>query len=136
MSKHNKGRLHLAGRETRGLPHSLVASKTLLFRVYSEAFGDIEEETDNARRLVACWNLCDGISTKNLETNLPVRVLAQRYNAVLKDRDALRAALVRMHKVCMAMDLEADRQRPTEEEYQTATAQAAQAIASTEGGAV
>ena len=66
-AKHTQGRLRIAGRETRGLPHTLVAANTLLFRVYSEAFGDVEQEGANARRLVACWNACDGIPTEVLE---------------------------------------------------------------------
>lgn len=46
-----------------------------------------------ARRLVACWNACEGISTENLEGNLPVKELAHRYNAALRERDALLAAI-------------------------------------------
>lgn len=64
---HTPGPLKIAGRETRGLPHTLVASRTLLFRVYSEAYGDMDQEVANARRLVACWNVCDGMSTESLE---------------------------------------------------------------------
>ena len=44
---------------------------------------------ENSRRLTACWNACDGISTENLEYNLPVKELANDYNAVLKQRDML-----------------------------------------------
>lgn len=47
----------------------------------------------NARRIVACVNSCAGISTENLEDNLPVKELADRYNAVLKQRDELLEAL-------------------------------------------
>ena len=43
----------------------------------------------NNRRIVACVNACEGISTENLEDNLPVKELADRYNAVLKQRDML-----------------------------------------------
>jgi hypothetical protein len=35
----------------------------------------------NLRRLAACWNACDGITTENLENNQSVKWLAQRYNA-------------------------------------------------------
>ena len=48
---------------------------------------------ENSRRLTACWNACEGISTENLEDNLPVKELADRYNAVLKQRDELLAVL-------------------------------------------
>ncbi|GLS13636.1 hypothetical protein [Hydrogenophaga electricum] len=47
----------------------------------------------NARRLEACWNACDGISTENLENNLPIKELALRYNAALKQRGELLRAL-------------------------------------------
>lgn len=41
----------------------------------------------NARRLVACWNACEGISTENLEDNLPVKSLAKLYNNTINQRD-------------------------------------------------
>lgn len=47
----------------------------------------------NARRLAACWNACDGISTENLEINVPVLELAQRYNTALKALKKAIAAL-------------------------------------------
>lgn len=90
---HSPGPLRIAGRETSGLPHTLVAARTLLFRVYSEAYGDFDQETENARRLVACWNACEGISTENLEDNAPVLDLARRYNKAIRQRDQLLEAL-------------------------------------------
>lgn len=42
-------------------------------------------------------------------------------------------ALQALHRVCMAMNLEADHERPTEEAYLQATAQAGAAIASATG---
>lgn len=50
----------------------------------------------NARRIVACVNACAGISTENLEENLPVKELARRYNETLKQRDELLYALERI----------------------------------------
>ena len=47
----------------------------------------------DTRRLVACWNACEGISTDNLKGNVPVKELAHRYNAALRERDELLAAL-------------------------------------------
>ena len=44
---------------------------------------------NDARRVVACLNACEGISTENLEDNLPVLELADRYNVALKQRDEL-----------------------------------------------
>lgn len=43
----------------------------------------------NARRIVACVNSFAGISTENIEDNLPVKELARRYNDVIKQRDKL-----------------------------------------------
>lgn len=37
----------------------------------------------NAKRIQACWNACQGISTENLENNLPVRWLVRQYNDTL-----------------------------------------------------
>lgn len=47
----------------------------------------------NARRIVACVNACAGISTENLEENLPVKELARRYNVTIDQREVLLAAL-------------------------------------------
>lgn len=52
----------------------------------------IDTDYENARRIVACVNACAGISTENLEDNLPVLQLARRYNQTLKQRDELLAA--------------------------------------------
>jgi hypothetical protein len=49
---------------------------------------------EDARRLVACWNACEGISTENLEDNSSVKVLAERYNKALRQRDELLEALI------------------------------------------
>ena len=49
--------------------------------------------TVDKRRTNACLKACEGISTQNLEDNVPVLELARRYNVVLRERDALRAAV-------------------------------------------
>lgn len=54
---------------------------------------------NDARRVVACLNACAGISTENLEDNLPVKELADRYNAVLKQRDILSETIEKIAKV-------------------------------------
>ncbi len=63
------------------------------FNIFSAVVQDCRtsnsEMEENARRIVACVNACEGISTENLEDNLPVKELADRYNAVLKQRDML-----------------------------------------------
>lgn len=50
----------------------------------------------NARRLVACWNACDGISTEELEAGFSIgliRTIRSR-NAVERQRDELLFALI------------------------------------------
>ena len=61
---------------------------TLAFPQYPDTKAE-----ENSRRLAACWNACEGISTENLEDNKPIIELANDYNAALKQRDALRTAL-------------------------------------------
>lgn len=47
----------------------------------------------NARRIVACVNACEGISTENLEENKPIAWLAQQFNESVKQLDVLMKAL-------------------------------------------
>lgn len=61
---------------------------TLAFPQYPDTKAE-----ENSRRLTACWNACEGISTENLEDNLPVKELAQQYNEAIRQRDELLAAL-------------------------------------------
>jgi hypothetical protein len=61
-----------------GLPHSAVAAKTLLARVYSEAYGDVEQETANASFIAAA-------------NPAAISELLDRLEAAEKERDALRA---------------------------------------------
>lgn len=94
-----------------------------------------------AKRLAACWNACNGITTNELEHIASTGgMLGPREDVarIASQRDELVDALRALHRVCMAMDLEADHERPTEDAYLQATAQAAQAIAKAagqEGGA-
>lgn len=44
-----------------GLPHSCIAAKTLIARVYSETFGDAEQEAANARLIAAAPELLDAL---------------------------------------------------------------------------
>ena len=57
---------------------------TLAFPQYPDTKAE-----ENSRRIVACVNACEGISTENLEDNKPIIELANDYNAVLKQRDML-----------------------------------------------
>ena len=49
--------------------------------------------TADKRRIDACLKACEGISTQNLEDNVPFLELARRYNALLRDNTALRAKI-------------------------------------------
>jgi len=54
MSAHTPGPWINHGRISQaGIPHSAVACKTLIARVYSESFGDKAEETANANLIAA-----------------------------------------------------------------------------------
>lgn len=62
MNKHTPGPWTNHGRIPQpGLPHSTVAAKTLIARVYSEAFGDIEQEEANARLVAAAPELLEAL---------------------------------------------------------------------------
>jgi hypothetical protein len=92
-AQHTPGPLKIAGRDTRSLPHTLVSARTLLFRVYSEAYGDVEQEQANARRLVACWNACNGVSTMDLEMdNSHFLAALQELSGFRAQRDAQKSA--------------------------------------------
>ena len=49
---------------------------------------------ENSRRLVACWNSCEGISTENLEYGLSVKELVQQCNEAIQQRDELLDAAI------------------------------------------
>lgn len=54
MTTHTPGPWRLRSRyDNFGPTHSLFAANTLIAKVYSEAFGDIEQETANARLIAA-----------------------------------------------------------------------------------
>ena len=90
-----------------GFPQDIHDSKGNLFlRCGSDFDNEIYGEA-NARRITACVNACAGISTENLEDNVPIKELARRYNETLKQRDELLAALERFmdsHEECTDFD--------------------------------
>lgn len=53
VEKIHKRQWYLAGRETTGLPHSLIRADTLIARVYSKHFGGTIEETATALFIAA-----------------------------------------------------------------------------------
>ena len=86
MSKHTqwtlaerKGRIYAADRENLTIANIARSS-------------DGDYSPSNARRLVACWNACIGISTENLEDNIPI--LALLMDELAKARAAIAAAKI------------------------------------------
>lgn len=51
----------------------------------------------NARRLVASWNACDGLSIENLENNVPIKDGLRGLNAQLRSARALLAEAIKPH---------------------------------------
>lgn len=86
MTTHTQGPWHRGGKKELRL--SVVEMEKLGVSLAFPQRRDAEADA-NSRRVVACLTACAGISTENLEDNLPVKELADRYNAVLKQRDML-----------------------------------------------
>ena len=78
--RQRKGRIYAADRENLTIANIARSS-------------DGDYSPSNARRLVACWNACIGISTENLEDNIPILELAKSYNDPIKQRNELLEAL-------------------------------------------
>ena len=91
--------------------------------------GDEMSENKHERRVSACVNACAGISTENLEDNLPVKELARRYNKALKQRDELMAALKKLTDVFANIGITSG----LYDDEQDALKSACAAIASVEG---
>ena len=49
---------------------------------------------DDARRITACINACEGVRTEHLENNLPIVELVGRHSEALSEIDALKAERV------------------------------------------
>lgn len=67
-------------------------------------WGTDEIEADT-RRLVACWNVCEGVDTLELETAARYKALATGYRKRTEQRDMLLKAL-RMARWCVQADLD------------------------------
>lgn len=72
---------------------SVLELEKLGVTLASPQYPDTKAE-ENSRRLTACWNACEGISTENLEYSLPVKELVQQCNEAIWQRDELLAALL------------------------------------------
>ncbi len=86
MSKHTQGRLHVAGQDK----VQIRSDEHQIAKAWSFA-GKTGQE--NARRLAACWNACEGLHTESLERNKP---LGDQLVDAINQRDELLEALKQM----------------------------------------
>lgn len=63
MSRITPGPWKVHGRDTRGLPHSLVGGDTLIAKVYSKCYGDVDQENANAVLIAAAPSLLAALIT-------------------------------------------------------------------------
>ena len=84
MSKHTQGTLA----ERNGRIYCADRENLTIANIAQSSDGDYSPA--NARRLVACWNACIGISTENLEDNIPI--LALLLDELAKARAAIAKA--------------------------------------------
>lgn len=76
-AKHTPGPWKNHGRQSNapGLPHSAVAANTLLARVYSEAYGDHEQEKANADLIAAAPDLLAELEKAHLIIRLALNIM-------------------------------------------------------------
>ncbi len=104
-AKHTQGRLTVAGPTIQGSEDACGVPLALahMLNPYAGATGAADRVEANARRLVACWNACDGISTERLE-DLGRPLLNhligcdERAARMVKERDELLVALERAER--------------------------------------
>lgn len=92
MTQHTNGLLHVGGGGT-----IIYADDGFAIANASVFHGRIEPASSeaNARRLVACWNACEGVSTETLE-RMPLpfgKLLSQDLKSVTHQRDLLGEAI-------------------------------------------
>lgn len=81
-----------------GLPHSAVAAKTLLARVYSEAYGDVEQETANASFIAAANPAAVSELLDRLEAAEAEALEEARLNGMGSEREAKHLAQTALMK--------------------------------------
>jgi hypothetical protein len=88
--QHTQGRLHVCSHSAERLRDEAgewVADTAAVRR-------GVLEGTANARRLAACWNACEGISTEELEGVVAIgKTLVAISDGLMAERDQLRAEL-------------------------------------------
>lgn len=68
--------------------------ENVVFQIKAVLDGVLHEKgKSNTRRLVACWNACEGISTEILEESVVKPTLSDHTDAIAAQRDELLAAL-------------------------------------------
>lgn len=82
-TQHTQGRLHVAGQDK----VQIRSDEHQIAKAWSFA-GKTGQE--NARRLAACWNACEGLHTESLERNKP---LGDQLVDAINQRDELLEAL-------------------------------------------
>lgn len=89
MSEHTKGRLHQCSHSDKRLRDesgAWVADTDTLRRSESEC-------SANARRLNACWNNAEGMSTKEIEQGMPLAKIRDKINEQARELSAARALI-------------------------------------------
>lgn len=83
---HTEGKLNADGALIKNENGEMVAATTMI----ASDEGSPSAHEENARRLVACWNACDGIPIEQLEWDQPtfVKMLLER-QMLKKERDEL-----------------------------------------------
>lgn len=81
MSEHTAGKLRFERQYSNGCeigPYLYADDQWIAYMAGAPYLG-FEETVPNARRLVACWNLCDGVPTEQIEAAPDLgRLLAER----------------------------------------------------------
>lgn len=103
-AQHTPGRL-------KAIKHSIYSDDEGHSVAMTFLISQSEHDEANARRLVACWNACEGISTESLESGQPMMAVFQkeqsRADRAEVGRDELLAALKHIASHGNKMDFDA-----------------------------
>lgn len=105
--EHTSGKLHV------GTPnmddgiqaHGLHSDDFIVADVYMDMTHGLSLARENARRLVACWNAFDGVSTDAVESFL-VKETTQFMHETVADRDRLRDECERLKEAITKIESE------------------------------
>lgn len=107
--EHTSGKLHV------GMPnmddgiqaHGLHSDDFIVADVYMDMTHGLNLARENARRLVACWNAFDGVSTDAVESFL-VKETTQFMHKTAADRDRLRDECERLRMALEGIAMEVE----------------------------